>query len=367
MPDSAQVRSAVDAAEQAATAGDFSAAARHLRDALALQERELGPTHPDVASTLNNLGVVSERIGDFAEAERCYRRAYEIVTAAFPADHPFVETSRQNLAAFCAARSLPFETTPKAAAEAEAPRPAVAVAAEPAAKPKPAPVSAPRAESPLAPPSPARAAVPAATATVESTPRRIPFVPVVVAAVLIVGLLWWFNRGRSAETTAAPDGKVSAAPAPTPATAEPVAVSMPPPTPAAAPASKAAVEPPPAAPAARKTPSRDESLSVVDAQLCRTLTRAAEWTCARASDPVVPGHVYFYTRLTTPHDTTIVHRWYRDDRVQLNRELQIDANTSAGYRTYSHLVIDAKASGQWRVELRTLDGRVLREERFVVR
>lgn len=101
--------------------------------------------------------------------------------------------------------------------------------------------------------------------------------------------------------------------------------------------------------------------------MCRTLTRGAEWTCARAGDPVGPGHLYFYTRVTTPRDTVIVHRWYRDDRVQLNRELQIGANSGAGYRTYSHLVVDAKSAGQWRVELRTADGRVLREERFVVR
>ena len=101
--------------------------------------------------------------------------------------------------------------------------------------------------------------------------------------------------------------------------------------------------------------------------MCRTLTRGAEWTCERAGDPVGPGHLYFYTRVTTPRDTVIVHRWYREDRVQLNRELQIEANSGAGYRTYSHLVVDAKSAGQWRVELRTPDGRVLREERFVVR
>jgi hypothetical protein len=77
--------------------------------------------------------------------------------------------------------------------------------------------------------------------------------------------------------------------------------------------------------------------------------------------------MYFYTRVTTARDTVVVHRWYRDDRVQLNRELQIEANVGAGYRTYSHLVVDAKSAGQWRVELRTSDGRVLREARFVVR
>src|SRR5262249_27705996 len=123
MPDSAQLRSAVDAAEQAAAAGDFTAAAQHLRQALAFQEQELGPAHPDVASTLNSLGVVSERIGDLAGAERCYRRACEIVAAAFPPEHPFVETSRQNLAAFCEARAVPIEATPRSVPEPPASKP----------------------------------------------------------------------------------------------------------------------------------------------------------------------------------------------------------------------------------------------------
>jgi hypothetical protein len=148
---------------------------------------------------------------------------------------------------------------------------------------------------------------------------------------------------------------VTAAPPPTPAALEPAAAATPKP---AAPA----VSPPPA-----RTTAGDGSLAVVEAQLCRALTRGAQWTCARASDPASPGQMYFYTRVTTARNTTIVHRWYRDDRVQLTRELPIEANLGAGYRTYSHLALDARSAGQWRVELQTADGRVLREERFVVR
>ena len=145
------------------------------------------------------------------------------------------------------------------------------------------------------------------------------------------------------------------APTPTPAPPEPAAAATPKPAPPA-------VAPPPA-----RTPAGDGLPEVVEAQLCRALTRGAQWTCARASDPASPGHMYFYTRVTTARDTTIVHRWYRNDRVQLTRELPIGANVGAGYRTYSHLVLDAGSAGQWRVELRTTDGRVLSEERFVVR
>lgn len=355
MPDSAQVRSAVDAAEQAATAGDFTAAARHLHDALALQERELGPMHPDIASTLNNLGVVSERTGDFAEAERCYRRACEIVTAAFPAEHPFVETSRHNLEAFCQARALPVDVPPKFLPE--PPRTAAPVVAPPAvAAPPPGVTAAPR---PTPPP-------PSTPPSVEQKPGRLRAVPVVAAVVVVMAFVLWVNRGPRTDTNAS-----APVPGAVPATkaSAPAATSTP--TPAPAPPERAATRKPAppavAPPATARPPARDGSPAVVEAQLCRALTRGAEWTCARASDPASPGHMYFYTRVTTARDTTIVHRWYRNDRVQLTRELQIEANLGAGYRTYSHLVLDAGSAGQWRVELRTADGRVLREERFVVR
>jgi tetratricopeptide (TPR) repeat protein len=354
MPDSAQVRSAVEAAERAATAGDFIAAARHLRQALALQEAELGPAPPDLASTLNNLGVVSERIGDFAEAERCYRRACEIVSAAFPAEHPFVETSRQNLAAFCAARSVPVGAAPSFVSEPA--RPATPSAAEPTAAMPPRPaIEALR---------PRGAPPPALPSTVAPRPPRRALVPLVVAGLMVVGFLLWFNRGQGADAPASGSSSSStAAPSsPVPAARDASSAIAPaPPAPAAA-RSVATPKPPP-----DRASSREGSPTVVDAQLCRTLTRGAQWTCARAADPLGPGHVYFYTRVTTPRDTVIVHRWYRDDRVQLSRELPIEANLGSGYRTYSHLMLDARSAGQWRVELRTADGRVLREERFVVR
>ena len=46
--------------------------------------------------------------------------------------------------------------------------------------------------------------------------------------------------------------------------------------------------------------------------------------------------------------------------------LSIQPN-GAGYRTYSRTTIAPERAGQWRVELRTEDGRVLNEQRFTVR
>jgi Flp pilus assembly protein TadD len=65
----------IEAAQQAAAAGDYSEAKRVLREVARIQELSLGSLHPDLASTLNNLALVCERTNKFDEAERGYRRA----------------------------------------------------------------------------------------------------------------------------------------------------------------------------------------------------------------------------------------------------------------------------------------------------
>src|ERR1700687_6152940 len=99
----------VEAAELAAAVGDYASAERHLRAAIAVQEATLGPRHPDLANTLNNLGVVCERAGNTVEAEHSYRPAYAFAHAALHPEHPFVVTSARNLREFCEAWRRPFE------------------------------------------------------------------------------------------------------------------------------------------------------------------------------------------------------------------------------------------------------------------
>ena len=60
------------------------------------------------------------------------------------------------------------------------------------------------------------------------------------------------------------------------------------------------------------------------------------------------------------------HRWYRGDRLRQVVELPIRPNTTDGYRTFSRNTVDDQGAGNWRVELRTIDGVLLHEERFVV-
>ena len=109
MPEPREPRSIIEAAEQAAAAGNYSSAEELLREAALLQEARLGPLHPDLANTLNNLGVVCEITGNPVDAERCFRRAFAIATTVLEPDHPFVATSRKNLRDFCEARGTPVE------------------------------------------------------------------------------------------------------------------------------------------------------------------------------------------------------------------------------------------------------------------
>src|SRR5262252_550058 len=126
MPESREAHSIIENAELAAAAGNYSSAEALLREAAALQEQTLGPDHPDLANTLNNLGVVCEITDNPIDAEHYFRRAYSIATATLAPDHPFVVTSSKNLHDFCAARGRPTElrpSPPEVAAWLEAPPP----------------------------------------------------------------------------------------------------------------------------------------------------------------------------------------------------------------------------------------------------
>jgi len=58
-----KVRHLLDRAEQAAMGADFVSAEELLKRAATIQEQALGPRHPDLANTLNNLAIVAEKTG----------------------------------------------------------------------------------------------------------------------------------------------------------------------------------------------------------------------------------------------------------------------------------------------------------------
>jgi hypothetical protein len=346
MPEPREAHSIIENAEQAAAAGNYASAEDLLREAAALQEQTLGPHHPDLANTLNNLGIVCEMTDNPIDAEHYFRRAHAIATATLAPDHPFVATSSKNLHDFCAARGRPVELPPSP--------PAVAAWLE-----APAPPAAPPRESLRSRGSADNGQAPAKTQDVTPIPRRTFLRPLALtalsgAALLIVMLTIARPWGSPVEETETP------APRPTAPPAEPLAQPQDTAKPTQATRSEAD------AIAARPiTPAKPAVVpTVATAQLCTALRT---WRCEAADSQVPPGPMFFYTQVKSATATTIEHRWYQGDRMRRAMQLSIEANPGAGYRTYSRNTVSSEGTGDWRVELRSADGTVLHEERFTVR
>ncbi|KAI0219122.1 Kinesin light chain [Lamellibrachia satsuma] len=81
--------------------GKYKEAANLLNDALGIREKTLGPDHPAVAATLNNLAVLYGKRGKYKEAEPLCKRALEIREKVLGKDHPDVAKQLNNLALLC--------------------------------------------------------------------------------------------------------------------------------------------------------------------------------------------------------------------------------------------------------------------------
>ena len=107
-------------------------------------------------------------------------------------------------------------------------------------------------------------------------------------------------------------------------------------------------------------------MSVATAQVCQTFsTRGGRWRCDPAGEIAAPGPLVFFTRVKSPRNVDVVHRWYRGETLRKSVTLSVRANPSDGYRTYSRQTVDP-ADG-WRVELRSSDDQLLFEQRFAVK
>ncbi len=345
LPDAARL---LEAAEQAARANDLALADELLRRAAHIQEAELGPLHPDLANTLNNLAIVAEKTGRLDEAETFYRRAVALTSASLPADHSMITDSRKNLEDFCRAHGLPIDKPSQ---------PSIAPSPVPA---KPAP-PAPLVSDPL--PSASR-----------RVPRSVAWaaigVIVVAAAALLLMLMRRPAPSRETPTTAAPATEPTppseSAERALPLRREPAAPAAPieqpqPPTAVPQKGDRNGVR---RAPSARSTASG--SITLITTQLCRSFSTAgATWRCDPIGDTVSRGRIVLYTRVRSPRDAVVVHRWYRGKTLRQSVKLPIRANATEGYRTYSRQTVDGAA--EWRVEVRTADGDLLLERRFEVR
>ncbi len=77
--------------------GRYAEAQAILERTIAIRERALGTDHPDVATSLNNLGEAHRVQGRYAEARALYERALAIREHALGTDHPDVAHSLNGL------------------------------------------------------------------------------------------------------------------------------------------------------------------------------------------------------------------------------------------------------------------------------
>ena len=90
-------------------AGQYGRAVMIAEAALKVAEKNVGPNHPDVATSLNNLALLYRTQGDYAKAEPLYKRSLAIREKALGPDHPDVATSLENLAGLYRATKRPAE------------------------------------------------------------------------------------------------------------------------------------------------------------------------------------------------------------------------------------------------------------------
>lgn len=79
-------------------AGQWREAEAHHRRALAIWERELAPTHPQLGTSHNNLANALHLLQELPAAVEHHEKAYEIWLAAFGPSHPMLAASLDNLA-----------------------------------------------------------------------------------------------------------------------------------------------------------------------------------------------------------------------------------------------------------------------------
>jgi hypothetical protein len=372
MSDRRDTRDMLERAEHAATAGNFASADELLRTATRIQEETLGPLHPDLANTFNNLAIVAEKTGNLGDAETFYRRAVAIASASLPPEHPMVVASRENLESFCRARGVsidapaplsPTRDTDVGPETSIAEQPLVAATTPAIERPASAadaagvppamsvtPRSIPRPSLPVAPKP-----IPGAAVAAKGS-HLIVWVAIAIV-VLLAGLLVlrpWSSRNASAPASADVVPPRQDALPPRPATIEPPA----PPKTARLRKNGGVTDSNPAA------PTRG-ALTLVAAELCRSFsTNGRNWRCERVDNSVAPGPLVLYTRVRSARADTVVHRWYQGGTLRQSVRLAIGANTSEGYRTYSRQTVKP---GDWRVEVRSADNNLLDEQRFSVR
>ena len=78
--------------------GEYAKAEPLYQEALRIRQKVLGPEHPEVATSLNNLAALYNAMGEYAKAEPLYQEALRICQKVFGPDHPDTAISLSSLA-----------------------------------------------------------------------------------------------------------------------------------------------------------------------------------------------------------------------------------------------------------------------------
>lgn len=92
--------------------GNYGEAIAHTKQAISLIEKALGPDHPDIATSLNNLAALYAALGRYHEAELHHKRSLAILEKVFGPDDPFTATGISNLASVYAEQNRYAEAIP---------------------------------------------------------------------------------------------------------------------------------------------------------------------------------------------------------------------------------------------------------------
>ena len=71
---------------------EYAAAKQSHEQALAIRRKSLPPDHPDIATSLNNLGMVQYELREYAAAKQSHEQALAIRRKSLPPDHPDIAT-----------------------------------------------------------------------------------------------------------------------------------------------------------------------------------------------------------------------------------------------------------------------------------
>ncbi|ESA37998.1 kinesin light chain 1, partial [Leptolyngbya sp. Heron Island J] len=79
--------------------GRYEEAEPLYQRSLGIREEQLGPQHPDVVTSLNNLAGLYQEQGRYEEAEPLYQQALAILEERLGSQHPNTVAVRENLEA----------------------------------------------------------------------------------------------------------------------------------------------------------------------------------------------------------------------------------------------------------------------------